>query len=314
MSEAGIVAWEEAIEHALGLRERARLGEAELDDETILEGTEEPLDPSLGLRGMRADPADAEFLEGTADLGRGGPALKLLGQGERGAGIAVEDPVAVGVSGTGEAIAPDELAEEQEVAVGVLFQAEDAAEDLASRVVYGRVEHQARAAIFEPGVMAAVHLDEETGLGHAFPASAMAGWATGAGAADPAGAEKPLHRPARDRQSLALLEQLGEVVIIHARIGSTGQGEDAGPDRLREAPGRGPAAVAMGQSCKALLAQAGEEPAEVAKREAQELGGGSRLQGAVLNLGEEMHAVLLLLGQGDRLPSHAPRVTDSLAR
>ena len=34
----------------------------------------------------------------------------------------------------------------------------------------------------------------------------------------------------------------------------------------------------------------------------------------MLNLGEEMHAVVLLLGQGDRLPVHSPRVTDSLAR
>jgi len=133
LRESGIVAREKPVEHALGLRERARLGEPELDDKAILEGAKEPLDPSLRLRGMRTDPADAEFLEGAPDLGGLGPALELLGQGERGAGIAVKDPVAVGVRRAGEAIAPDELAEEQEVAVGILLRAEDAAEDLAWR-------------------------------------------------------------------------------------------------------------------------------------------------------------------------------------
>jgi len=237
LREAGIVAGEKPVEHALGLRERARLGETELDDEAILEGPKEPLDPTLGLRGMRTDPADAEFLEGAADLGRFGPALKLLGQGERGAGIAVEDPMAVGVGGAGHAIAAEELAEEQEVAVRVLFQAEDAAEDPARRVVDGGVEHQARAALFEPGVVAAVHLDKEAGLGHALTAATMAWGTAGAGTADPGGAQQPLHSLAGDPEAFARREQLGEVVIIHARIGGAGQGEDAVPDGLCKAPG-----------------------------------------------------------------------------
>ena len=261
LSEAGIVAREKPVEHALGLRERARLGEAELDDEAILQGAKEPLDPTLGLGRARADPADAEFLEGAPDLGGLGPALELFGHGQRGAGIAVEDPVAVGVRCTGEARAADKLAEEQEVAVRVLFQAEDAAEDLARRVIDGGVEHEPRPALFEPGVMATVH--EEARLRHAVPAAAMAGWAAGARTANPGGAEKPLHRPTRQMQVLAFSEQFGEVVIIHARIGGAGQGEDPGPHHLGEAPGRGPAAIAMGEGGKALLAQTGEQPTEV---------------------------------------------------
>jgi hypothetical protein len=263
VSEAGIVAWEKAVEHALGLGERARLGEAELADQAILEGAKEPLDPPLGLGGMSADPADAEFLEGAPDLGGRGPALELLGQGERGAGIAVEDPVEVSVRRSGEAIAPDELAEEQEVAVGILLQAEDAAEDLARGVVYGRVEHETRPAIFEPGVVAAIHLDEESGLGHALTAAAMAWGTAGAGAADPGGAKQPLHGLAGKPEALALREQLGEVVVVHARIGGAGQGEDAVPDGLCEAPRGGAAAVAMGEGSEALLSPAGQQPTEV---------------------------------------------------
>ncbi len=237
LSETGIVAREKAVEHALGLRERACLGEAELADEAVLEGAKEPFDPPLGLRGVSTDPADAKFLEGAPDLGGCGPALELLGQGEWGTGIAVEDPVAVGVGRSGEAIAADELAEEQEVSVGILLQAEDTAEDLARRVIDGGVEHETRPAIFEPGVVAAVHLDEESGLGHALTTAAMAWGTAGAGAADPGGAEEPLHGLAGEPEALALPEQLGEVVIVHARIGGAGQGEDAVPDGLCEAPG-----------------------------------------------------------------------------
>jgi len=254
LSESGIVAWEKPSKHALGLRERARVAETELDDQAILKGAKEPLDPSLRLRGLRADPADAELLERAPDLGGLGPALKLLGHGQRGARIAVEDPMAVGVRRTGETKAADEVAEKQEVAVGILLQAEDPAEDPARGVIDGCVEYETRAAIFEPGVMAAVHLDEESGLGHAFTAAAMARWAAGAGAADPGRAEEPLHRPTRQTQALALGKQLGEVVIIHARIAGAGQGEDAGADGLRETPRGRPAAVAVGEGSEALLA------------------------------------------------------------
>jgi len=258
VSEAGIVAWEKAVEHALGLGERARLGKAKLADQAVLEGAKEPLDPPLRLRGVSTNPADAEFLEGAPDLGGLGPALELLGQGERGAGIAVKDPVEVSVGRSGESIAADELAEEQEVAVGIFLRAKDAAEDLARGVIDGGVEHETRPAIFEPGVVAAVHLDKESGLGHALTVAAMARWAAGAGAADPGGAKQPLHSPTRYTQALALPEQLGEVVIVHARMGGTGQGEDAVPNGLLEAPRGGAAAVAMGQSREALLSPAGQ--------------------------------------------------------
>jgi hypothetical protein len=262
-SESGVVAWEKAVEHALGLGERARLGEAEFDDKAILEGAKEPLDAALGLRGTGADPTDAEFLESSADLGGRRPALELLSEGKRGTGIAVEDPVAVGVGHSWEAVAADDLAEEEEVAVSVFLQAEDAAEDSPGGVIDRSVEDEPRPTVFEPGVMAAVHLDEETGLGHAFAAAAMA-WGTAlTGAADPGGAEESLHGAARDAQALALDEHLGKVVVIHVGIAGAGQGEDAGPEGFREAAGRGASAVAMGEGSEALLPQEGKEAAEV---------------------------------------------------
>ena len=313
VSEAGIVAGEKPVEHALGLRERACLREPQLDDQAILEGAEEPLDPSLRLWGVRADPADAEFLERTPDLGGLGAALELLSECERAAGIAVKDPMAVRVGHTGEPIAADELAEKQEVTLRVLLQTEDPAEDPAGRVIDGGVEDEPGTAVFEPRMVTAVHLDEEAGLRHALSAAAMAGWPTGAGAADPGRAEEPLHGPTRDTQPFAFGQQLGEVVIIHARIAGVREREDAGPDRLGEASGRRPTAIAMGEGAEAVLTEAGKEPAEMPYGEAEELSGDARLHSAVLHLGEEMHAALFLLGQGYRLPDHGSRVTDSLA-
>lgn len=134
----------------------------------------------------------------------------------------MKDPMAVGVDRRREAIAANEPAEEQEVAVRIFLQAEDPAEDSAGGVIDGGVEDESWPTVFEPGVVAAVHLDEEAGLGHAVPAAAMAGWATGAGAANPRGAEEPLHGLAGEPEALALPEQLGEVMIVHARIGGAG--------------------------------------------------------------------------------------------
>lgn len=70
----------------------------------------------------------------------------------------------------------------------------------------------------------------------------------------------------------------------------------------------------MGEGHEAPLAQASEKPADVSQRELQEPGSGPSGQGPVLNLSEDMHSLLLLLSQSDRLPGHSSRVTDSLAR
>ena len=50
--KARIVAWEEGLQDGIGLLQSARLRETELTDETILEGAPEPLDATLGLRGV----------------------------------------------------------------------------------------------------------------------------------------------------------------------------------------------------------------------------------------------------------------------
>lgn len=163
-------------------------------------------------------------------------------------------------------------------------------------------------------MLAAVHLDQEPGLRHALPAAAMARRPAGPGTPDPGGAQQPLHGLAGEAQALALPEELGEVVVIHAGVASTGQREDPSPHRLGETSARGPAAVAMGEGREALLTQAREQAAQVAKREAEQRGSLLGPENAVLNPGQDMDTMLLPLSQRNRLPEHSARVTDSLSR
>jgi hypothetical protein len=313
LGEAGIVARKKSVEHALGLGERAGLGEAEFDHQAVLEGTEEALDAPFGLGRMGPDPADAELTEGPADLGLAGDAAELLLQGEREAGIRAKDAMAIGVDRAGEAIASGEAAEEEEVAVGILLRAEDAVEDLAGRIIDRAVQDEAGAPVLEPGVVAAVHLDQEARLWHALSPAAMPGWAPLTGAADTGRAEAPLDGGAREMEILAFRQELGEMAIVTPRVGGAGKGQEAGLERFGETARAGPPPVPMGESGEAASAECGEEAADVASREAQQPGRVRGGETAMLDLGEDMGTMLLGLGQGDCLPVHSPRVTESLS-
>ncbi len=196
--------------------------------------------------------------------------------------------------------------------MGLFLGAKDAAEDFAGGIIDGRMEDQARAAVLEPGMMTAVHLDEETGLRHALAPAAMAGWATGPGAADASGAEEPTDGGAGQVDGFPLLEQVSELVIVDAGIGRAGQREDPLAEALGNALRGWAAPVPMGQRRDPLGAHFSQEPTDVPDRHGQELRGSLSGKGPGLDAGQDMRSLLLLLGQGDRLPVHCPRVTESL--
>ena len=182
----------------------------------------------------------------------------------------MKDAMAIGVGGGRQAIAADELAEHEEIAVGIFLGAKDTGEDFAHRIVDGGVEDEAGAAVLKPGMVATVHLDEKASLRHALPAAAMAGWAASAGALDAGGAEQPLHGRSGEMQFLPLGEELGELTIVHADIAATGEGDEPDPDGLSgSAQGRTPA-VAMGERGEAMLAGLRHEALDVTDREAHE--------------------------------------------
>lgn len=313
LREAGIEARAEAVKHPLRRRARGRLREAQFGDESILEGAEEPLDPALGLRGMRANPPDAQFLQGPPHLRGGGAPAELLRHGQRRPRIAMEDPVSIRIRGTREAIAHDEPTQEEEVAVGVLLVPKDPVEDGPRSIVDRSEQDEVRATVLEPRMMTAVHLDQQAGLGHALAAAAMPRGTPGPGTAQASGPEPPLHRGARDVQPLPLGQQVGELVIIDAGIRGARQREHPRPDGLRQTAGRGSATVPMGQDSDAVLVQRGKEPADMTVREAQQGDGFSHTERPMLDLGQYLHALLLLLSQRDRLPGHGARMTESLS-
>jgi len=312
MGEARVVARAEAVKDALSLGEGARLREAEFDDQAILEGAKEAFHAALALGRGRGDPADPEFVERSPDLCGGDVTLELLREALRGPRIAMKDAMPIGVGGGGQAIASDELTQQEEIAVRILLGAKDASEDFARGIVDGGEEDEARAAILQPGMVTAVHLDEEPGLGHALAAAAMLGRAPGAWAPDARLAQQALDGGTGQDEAVVLPEELGEVMIVGAGVARAGQGQDLSPNDLGEAVRRDPPAVAMGERRRATVADLRQQATEVTEREAQESGRVRHCEVPLHDLDQDMGSLLLLLGQGDRLPVHCPRVTESL--
>lgn len=311
--EAGIVAREKAVHDALRVGKGARAGEAEFRDEAVLKGAKEPFYTTLGLRRLSCYPPNAQFRQRAADLRVIALALELLLQCGLHPRRRAKDAVAIGIDGPGDAIAAQELAEEEQIAVRVLLEPEDGPDDASGRIINGCEEDQAGSAVLQPGMVAAVHLDEEAGLRHPFAPAPMAGRASGAWAAKPGGAEQTLDRPARQLQAFVPHKHFREVMIVETGIGRAREGEHPAAGRFFEAPRRGTTAVPMGKRPETLLTQPSQEPAEVAQREPEELGRRRSVKPPVLHLGKHVYAVLFSLAHDDHLPGHDPRVTDSLA-
>jgi hypothetical protein len=263
VGEAGIVAGEKPSEHAGRLGERAGLGEAEFDHEAILEGAEETLNPTFGLRRMGPDPLDAQFLECPPDLSLPRDAAELVIEGERRVGIRTKDAMAIGVHGGREAITAAEMPEQEEVAVGIFLEAEDGPQHAPRRVIDGREEDEAGAAVLEPGMVTAIELDEEAGLRHALPAAAVARGAAGAGTANAGLPQQAVDCGAGEVNTFALRQEVGEMAIIAPSVAGAGQSEHARADRSGAASRGLVPTVPMGQGGQALLAYCGDESADM---------------------------------------------------
>lgn len=110
--ELGVVAGDEVLQGSVGLLQRRGTGEAEFEDQALLEGAEGPLDAAFGLRGVGPDVLDAELTQDTADLGEGLGKTEELFRYAYGTGRfgREEQGVAVGVDGERDAVAGDEFA------------------------------------------------------------------------------------------------------------------------------------------------------------------------------------------------------------
>ena len=207
----------------------------------------------------------------------------------------------------------DERAQHQEIAVGIFLRAKGAGEDFTGGIVDGGVEDKAGAAVLEPGMVAAIHLDEQAGLRHALPAAAMAGWAASTGTPDARRAQKPVDGGAGQMQGVPLGEKLGELAIIHASVDGPGEGDDAGPDGLSHSPRGDAIAVAMGECGQAVLPGLGQQATDVTNREAHEPRGVRHGEAPFEELDQDMRSLLFSPAQDDSPPVHSSRVTESLS-
>src|SRR2546428_10721114 len=161
--EAAIVVRHENREEGLGGGRGGETPQAQLLDEAILERAVGALDPALRLRAVGAETVDVEVAEGAAELRESRATLGAI------AGLDVKDaePVAVerhGLAGTLE-VAPGRV-EGIERGLGVR---EAELHEAAGCGVEVDQQRAARATILEPGVLAAIELDELAEAGPALP-------------------------------------------------------------------------------------------------------------------------------------------------
>src|SRR5947199_6553912 len=178
--EGGSVVGHEDREEGLGGGRGGETPQAQLLDEAILERPVGALDPALRLRAVGAETVDVEGAEGAAELRESGATLGAI------AGLDMKDAEPVAVERHGLAVTLEVAPGREEVIERGLGVREAELHEAAGGVVDVDQQRAARAAILEPGVLAAIELDElaEGRLGA--PAADSSG-----GRAGPAGTQRP---------------------------------------------------------------------------------------------------------------------------
>ena len=144
--------------------------------------------------------------------------------------------------------------------------------DGACGVVDGEQQGEARATLLEPGVVAAVELEQHPRLWHALAPHAVL-WRAAPPRAGHAGPRQDApHRGAAEGEALVLLQQLGEVGVVGARVARGGEARHGSRDGLGDGIVGAPAAVAVGERLGAELPVGGQEPAGVAFAEVHQRG------------------------------------------
>ena len=181
--------------------------------------------------------------------------------------------MAVAVEGERDAAAPDDLLQQQEVAARVLDGAEEGVHGCAGRIVNGEQEGEARASLLEPGVVAAVDLEQHPLAGHPLTPDTVLGRPAPAGTRDAGPRQDPADGPTAHVQALVLPEQLGEVGVIRSRVAGGGEAHHGRGDVGRDGVVRTAPAVAVLQRRGSARTVGGEEPPRVSLADAQDLGG-----------------------------------------
>ena len=185
----------------------------------------------------------------------------------------LEYSVAVAVERQRNAPALDQALQQREVASGVLADAKHGVDHGAAGVVHRQQQGEFGASVLQPGVMAAVQLDQHPRLGHPLAAETVLRRAPTAGTADARFGENAPHRGPAQVDALAFAEQFGEVGVVGAFVAAGGQFHHGGSLGRRDGIVGTAAAVAVGQRRRAMLPVGRQHPAGVAWGYAQHLGG-----------------------------------------
>ena len=133
--KASVVGRQEAGQHGLGLRARRSPRQPQFADQPVLEGSPQPLDPALGLRGAGRDQRDAQLVQGPTHLRPGPLPRELLRQ--RGLPVRPEDGVPIRIDGLGQALVGEHVLKEMEIGLGRLLLDEAGPGDLGGGVIDG---------------------------------------------------------------------------------------------------------------------------------------------------------------------------------
>ena len=136
----------------------------EFADQPVLEGAGHAFNPTLGLWRTGEDLFNAQFLYGAAEVGGFHRWLDMAGFSAE-----LEDTVAITIEGQGDPVAADDPFHQQEIAPGVFLGLEDGARHRAGGIIHRQQQGEPGSPLFQPGVMAAVDLQQHALLGHPLP-------------------------------------------------------------------------------------------------------------------------------------------------
>jgi hypothetical protein len=147
----------------------------------------------------------------------------------------------------------DAVTQEEEVAGGIFVFAEDGPHDGARRIVHATDERQARAAAFEPIVLAAVHLDQEPRPRGALPPCPIASWPSLSRAVEPGRQEQAADRAHAQADPL-FMQHLLQVGVVVAHVGWIGSHlQDRGARARRQGMRRASPPVPVGERGRPFL-------------------------------------------------------------
>ena len=301
--EAGVVAGEELCRKpGIGGLDTFDVGQSEFGHEAILERSEGFFDAPLGLRAVRGDGFDPEFLQHSSDVCGELSSLHLF----------LEAPVSVGsyqagvlvvIDGHGDSVCIQDPLQQAEVSFGGFHGGEEGRQEGRGGVVYGGEEAAGRMAASEPWVWAAVPLDHlAQTLFPPSPAAVLGGTAFSLRRKS-CSPENLSHRFSSQVDSFPFPEEFGEMGVIGVRVPLGMEFEDAGTGVLAQGIDGSSPAIPMDQPLPIGMSESCFEAFGLTVARPDQCGRHHQGHPFLRNLPEHPHPLELFTAHGD-FPLH----------